>query len=160
MIKGWVRSRDGWISLKRELQQNPNNQNCMIAELMSNIQCSCLRNSSSERKKQRSNNKEKGGGWIQGGNKKTHCTWMAVRRASLTCCWDSLKATVPMPSIGKEEPLLSFTDLTIFSSFSFSFFSPPPPPNHLWVVIVEKKKIPQTQRSMMEKNVAPLLQQT
>jgi hypothetical protein len=85
---------------------------------------------------------------------------MAVRRASLTCCWDSLKATVPMPSIGKEEPLLSFTDLTIFSSFSFSFFSPPPPPNHLWVVIVEKKKIPQTQRSMMEKNVAPLLQQT
>jgi len=76
---------------------------------------------------------------------------MAVRRASLTCCWDSLKATVPMPSIGKEEPLLSFTDLTIVSSFSFSFSfsSPPPPHHHLWVEIVATAKYnsPQNHRS-------------
>ncbi len=78
---------------------------------------------------------------------------MAVRRASLTCCWDSPKATVPMPSIGKEEPLLSFTDLTIVSSFSFSFSfsfsSPPPPHHHLWVEIVATAKYnsPQNHRS-------------
>jgi hypothetical protein len=57
-----------------ESQQSELHDCSMIAELMSNIQCSCLKNSSSERKKQRSNNKDKGGGWIQGGNKKTHCT--------------------------------------------------------------------------------------
>ncbi len=88
---------------------------------------------------------------FKGETKKTHCTWMAVRRASLTCCWDSLKATVPMPSIGKEEPLLSFTDLTILSSFSFSFSfsSPPPPPHHLWVEIVATAKYnsPQNHKS-------------
>jgi hypothetical protein len=75
MIKGWVRSRDGWIALKKELQQNPNNQNCMIAELMRNIQCRCLRNSSSERKKTKKQQQREGRRMdSRGKQKKTHCT--------------------------------------------------------------------------------------